>query len=50
MDGVIRGADVVKNARLIWREFGLRALLHCVRACLVGPRTTFLDIIWERRK
>jgi hypothetical protein len=49
MDGVIRGTDVVKHARLIWREFGLRALLKCLRACVVGPRTTFLDIVWERR-
>jgi hypothetical protein len=48
MDGVIRGAEVLKHARLIWREFGLRALVRCVRTCVVGRRTTFLDVIWER--
>jgi hypothetical protein len=50
MDGVIRGADVLRHARLIWKEFGFRALVGCVRACVVGPRTTFLDVIWEKRK
>lgn len=48
MDGVITGREVVSNFGLIWREFGTRTLYRCVRACLWGRRTTFLDIIWER--
>ena len=47
MDGVITGRDVVSNLRVIYREFGLRTLYRCVRACVWGRRTTFLDIVWE---
>lgn len=50
MDGVIRGLDVLANAGVIWREFGFRCLYRCLRACVVGPRTTFLDIAWEKPK
>lgn len=50
MDGVIRGRDVLANARLIANEFGLRCLFRCFRACLFGPRTTFLDCVWEKKK
>ena len=50
MDGVIRGRDVLANARLIFNEFGLRCLVSCFRVCLVGPRTPFLDCIWEKNK
>jgi hypothetical protein len=50
MDGVIRGRDVVANARLIVREFGLPCFFRCLRACVFGPRTTFLECVWEKRK
>jgi len=50
MVGVIRLRDVFQNLRLIRREFGLACLLRCVRASTLGPRTTFLQIIWESRK
>jgi hypothetical protein len=50
MDGVIRGREVVTNARLIVREFGVRCLFRCIRACLFGPRTTFLECAWEKSK
>lgn len=48
MVGVITGKEVAANVRLIVREFGWRCLLRCVRASLMGPRTTFLDLVWER--
>lgn len=50
MDGVIRGREVLANARVIAREYGVRCLFRCLRACLWGPRTTFLDIAWEKPK
>ncbi len=50
MNGVIRGRDVVANAGLIVREFGLPCLVRCLRACLFGPRTTFLDCVWGQEK
>lgn len=50
MDGVVRGRDVVANARLIAREFGLLVLFRCFRACVFGPRTTFLECVWEKRR
>ena len=50
MNGVIRGRDVLANARLIVSEFGVRCLLRCLRACLFGPRTTFLEVVWEKKK
>jgi hypothetical protein len=50
MDGVIRGRDVLANARVIAREYGVWCLVRCLRACLFGPRTTFLDIVWEKHQ
>lgn len=50
MDGVIRGRDVLANARLIVSEFGLRCLIRCLRVCVFGPRSTFLDCVWEKPK
>lgn len=50
MRGVITARHVVSNARLIMREFGFRCLVRCMRACLFGPRTTFLDIAWEKHR
>lgn len=47
MHGVITGRHVVFNARLIWREFGPACLARCVWACFFGPKTTFLNIMWE---
>lgn len=47
MDGVITGRDVLANFRLIWREYGFVLLARCVRAAVVGPRTTFLELVWR---
>ena len=50
MDGVITGRHVLSHMRLIWREYGPRCLLRCLKAVLFGPRTTFLEIVWEKKK
>ena len=50
MDGVITGKHVATHARLIWREYGFRCLFRCVKAVLFGPRTTFLEIVWEKTR
>jgi hypothetical protein len=44
MRGVITTRDILANARLIWREFGLGCLLRCLWVCLDGRETTFLDV------
>ena len=49
MQGIITGSDVVKNLRLIWREFGPSCLLRCVAAVLTGRHTTFLELTWGER-
>ena len=48
MLGVITGRDVLKNSRLIWREFGARCLLRCFMACAMGPKTTFLNVAFKK--
>ncbi|HET6981501.1 MAG TPA: hypothetical protein VFI53_05130 [Myxococcaceae bacterium] len=45
MRGVITGRDVVQNAGIIYREFGVRCLARCLWVLMVGKRTTFLDVI-----
>lgn len=50
MDGVIRGREVLTHARLIVHEFGFLCLLRCIRACLFGSRTTFLECVWKSRE
>ncbi len=48
MRGLITHRDVIGNARLIWREFGLRCLFRCLAALLSRKRTTFLALIHSR--
>lgn len=50
MRGVITGKDVVHHAPLIWREFGAVCLWRCLWHCVIGRRSTFLDIVWEQKK
>jgi hypothetical protein len=40
--GVVTTTDVLRNARLIVREFGRVAFLRCCFAILLRRRTTFL--------
>ena len=44
MEGVITGREVLAHFRLIWREFGFRCLLRCLRASVLRQRSTFLSI------
>ncbi len=44
MIGVITTRDVIRNAVLIAREFGLRCLLRCAVVMLRGKPTTFLEV------
>jgi len=44
MKGVITSADILRNMRLIWREFGPLCLLRCFCAILRSEPTTFLQI------
>ena len=48
MLGVITSRDVLKNPLLIWREFGPRCLLRCLRAMLRSRPTTFLEVAVRR--
>lgn len=48
MVGVITSRDVVKNARLIYREFGLRCLVRCLWVATVGARSTFLEVAFRK--
>ena len=49
MLGVITGRDVLRNAALIQREFGLGCLVRCFWACSFGAPTTFLSVAFNRR-
>lgn len=42
MRGFVRDHHLVSHARLIVREFGLRAYLRCVLRALIDRRSTFL--------
>lgn len=44
MVGVITTRDVIWNAGLIAREFGLACLVRCVLVLLAGKPTTFLEV------
>lgn len=44
MVGVITTRDVIWNAGLIAREFGLGCLVRCVRVLIAGKPTTFLEV------
>ncbi len=46
--GCITTRDVLLNASMIVRGFGLGAFLRCLRALLTGRRTTFLELAWPR--
>lgn len=48
MVGVITTRDVLKNAGLIAREFGLKCLLRCVVVMMSGKTTTFLEVACSR--
>jgi hypothetical protein len=47
MRGVITGRDVVQNAGIIYREFGVRCLARCLWVLMVGKRTTFLEVVTQ---
>jgi len=42
MRGLVRDRHLFSHARIIVREFGLRAYLRCVLRALVDRRSTFL--------
>jgi hypothetical protein len=46
--GCITTRDVLLNASMIVRGFGLGTFLRCLRALLTGRRTTFLELAWPR--
>lgn len=48
MRGVITTRDVLANLGLIWREFGFVCLLRCLRVCVGGQPTTFLDVAFRK--
>lgn len=50
MIGVITTKDVIRNAGLIVREFGLATLLRCAAVVLRGKTTTFLEIACVRER
>ncbi len=48
IQGLITGKDVLWRAGSIVRNYGVRRYLRCIGALLLGRRTTFLELIWER--
>ncbi|MHB8876079.1 MAG: hypothetical protein ACYC8T_20505 [Myxococcaceae bacterium] len=48
MQGLITNREVLRNAGVIWREFGLLCLLRCLWVLLGGRQTTFLDVVFKR--
>jgi hypothetical protein len=46
MVGVITGRDVLKNSLTIFRLFGPRCYLRCLRAALSRRPSTFLEVVW----
>jgi hypothetical protein len=44
MRGVITSRDVISNAGLICREFGVGCVFRCIAAVLARRKTTFLEI------
>ena len=47
MRGVITSRDVLTNVGLIFREFGPRCLLRCLKAIVTSRPTTFLDVAFS---
>jgi hypothetical protein len=45
MRGLITEREVFRNLPLIWREFGFRCFIRCVRALLSSQPTTFLEVV-----
>jgi hypothetical protein len=43
IQGVVTTNEVLRHAVLIVSSFGLRTLLRCCRAIVIGRRTTFLE-------
>lgn len=50
MVGVITTRDVIWNAGLIAREFGVGCLARCVLVLLAGKPTTFLEVACSRMR
>jgi hypothetical protein len=50
MRGVITSRDVITNAGLICREFGVGCMLRCIAAVIVRRQTTFLDLALRLRE
>ena len=50
MVGVITSRDVLLNLRVIWAEFGFLCVARCLFACAFGPKTTFLEVAFRRRR
>ncbi len=46
--GTITTRDVLLNSSTIVRGFGLGTFVRCLRALLMGRRTTFLELAWSR--
>jgi len=44
MRGVITSADVLRNLRLIWKEFGSRCAIRCLAAIARPKPRTFLQV------
>ncbi len=45
MSGVITGKDVIRHSVLIWRLWGVRTYLRCLRAALSPAPSTFLQVV-----
>lgn len=49
MHGSITSRHVLSHAVVIVREFGAMCYLRCVKAVLLGERTTFLNCAFPRK-
>lgn len=49
MQGSITARHVLYHAVVIVRGFGPRCYLRCIKALLLGERTTFLDCAFPRK-
>jgi hypothetical protein len=49
MGGVITSVDVLRNMRLIWREFGGLCLIRSIAALARRTPTTFLQVAFAPR-
>jgi len=48
IQGLITNKEVLGNAGIIVRSYGLLSYLRCIQAVLSRRRTTFLELIWAR--